>query len=71
MIGYARAKEYLLTGDLLTGAEAARIGLINRALPAGELDAAVDEIAQKLAIASNLCPRTRKRIPLRSVCNRR
>lgn len=49
LIGYARAKEYLLTGDLLTGAEAARIGLINRALPAAELDAAVDEIAQRLA----------------------
>jgi enoyl-CoA hydratase/carnithine racemase len=49
LIGYARAKEYLLTGDLLTGAEAARIGLINRALPADQLDAAVDEIAQKLA----------------------
>jgi len=49
LIGYARAKEYLLTGDLLTGAEAARIGLINRALPADQLDAAVDDIAQKLA----------------------
>jgi enoyl-CoA hydratase len=49
LIGYARAKEYLLTGDLLTGAEAARIGLINRALPADQLDAAVDEIAQRLA----------------------
>ncbi|MGO9512680.1 MAG: enoyl-CoA hydratase/isomerase family protein [Steroidobacteraceae bacterium] len=49
LIGYARAKEYLLTGDLLTGAEAARMGLINRALPAAELDAAVDEMAQRLA----------------------
>jgi enoyl-CoA hydratase len=49
LIGYARAKEYLLTGDLLTGAEAARIGLINRALPADQLDVAVDEIAQRLA----------------------
>jgi enoyl-CoA hydratase len=34
LIGYARAKEYLLTGDLL---------------PADQLDAAVDEIAQRLA----------------------
>jgi enoyl-CoA hydratase len=49
LIGHARAKEYLLTGDLMTGAEAARIGMINRALPAAELDAAVDGIAQRLA----------------------
>lgn len=49
LIGYARAKEYLLTGDALTGAEAARIGLINRCVPAESLDAAVDELAQRLA----------------------
>ena len=47
--GYARAKEYLLTGDLLTGEEAARIGLINRSVPAEELDRTVDEFAQRLA----------------------
>jgi enoyl-CoA hydratase len=47
-IGLARAKEYLLTGDLLTAAKAAEIGLINHALPAGELDAAVDTFCQRL-----------------------
>jgi len=49
LIGYARAKEYLLTGKSLTGEEAARIGLINHAVAAGELDGAVDEFAQRLA----------------------
>lgn len=49
LIGYARAKEYLLTGEALTGEEAAAIGLVNHALPAEELDAAVDAMAQKLA----------------------
>nr|WP_282446460.1 enoyl-CoA hydratase-related protein [Aromatoleum petrolei] len=49
LVGYARAKEYLLTGEMLTGEEAARLGLINHALAAEELDAAVDAMAQKLA----------------------
>jgi enoyl-CoA hydratase len=49
LIGYARAKQYLLTGDSLTGEEAAKIGLINFAYPAAELDAAVDTCAHKLA----------------------
>ena len=42
LIGYARAKEWLLTGDMMTAAEAARMGLINHAVPAEELDAKVD-----------------------------
>ena len=49
LIGYARAKEYLLTGDALTGEEAAGLGLINHALPAEELDGAVDAMAHRLA----------------------
>jgi enoyl-CoA hydratase len=49
LIGYARAKEYLLTGDLMTATEAARIGLINHAVPADELDARVDAFADRLA----------------------
>jgi enoyl-CoA hydratase len=49
LIGYARAKHYLLTGDLIPAPEAAVMGLINFALPAAELDAAVDKYADKLA----------------------
>lgn len=48
LIGYARAKEYLLLGDAITGEEAAKIGLINRAVPAEDLDRVVDEYAQRL-----------------------
>ena len=48
LIGYARAKEYLMTGDALTGAEAARIGLVNHAVPGAELDGRVDGFADRL-----------------------
>lgn len=49
LIGYARAKEYLMTGDLIPAPEAARIGLINRALPAEELDQFTAQFAKRLA----------------------
>ena len=48
LIGLCRAKEYLLTGELLTAREAAEIGLINRCLPAEELDAVVDDYCERL-----------------------
>jgi enoyl-CoA hydratase len=49
LIGWMQAKRYLLTGDMLTGREAADIGLVTFAVPQEELDAKVDEWAQKLA----------------------
>ena len=49
LIGYARAKEYLLTGELIAAPEAARMGLINRAIPESDLDATVTEYAMRLA----------------------
>jgi len=47
-IGLGRAKEYLLTGELVTAAKAAEIGLINHCVPAGELDTAVDAFCDRL-----------------------
>ena len=49
LVGYARAKEYLMTGDPLTAHEAERIGLINHVVPEAELDARVAAFAKKLA----------------------
>jgi enoyl-CoA hydratase len=49
LIGYARAKEYLMTGDPLMATEAARIGLINHCVPADELDATVLALATRLS----------------------
>ena len=47
-IGLGRAKEYLLTGDLLTAKKAEEIGLVNHCLPPEELDNAVREFCNKL-----------------------
>ena len=49
LIGYNRAKEYLFSGDPILAPEAARIGLINHAVPAEELDARVLAYATKVA----------------------
>jgi len=46
LIGYARARHHLLTGEALTGREAAEIGLIYRAVPRDRLD---DEVAAYVA----------------------
>ncbi|MBY0422459.1 MAG: enoyl-CoA hydratase/isomerase family protein [Parvularculaceae bacterium] len=47
-IGLARAKEYLLTGELLSAEKAAAIGLVNHCVPAAELDAAAAAFCRKL-----------------------
>jgi len=49
LLGYTRAMEYLLTGDLLNGKKAAEIGLINHAVPAAKLDEVVNEFTDRLA----------------------
>lgn len=48
LIGFARAKEMLLTGDMMRAADAAAMGLINYAVPAHELDAKVEEMVGKI-----------------------
>jgi len=59
-LGPARAKEYLLTGDALTAAEAERIGLVNHVVPAAELDAAAMAFAARLAAGAPLAVRYTK-----------
>jgi enoyl-CoA hydratase len=59
-VGPARAKEYLLTGDPLTAAEAERIGLVNRVVPAADLDAAATKMAERLAAGAPLAIRYTK-----------
>lgn len=49
LLGWARAREYLLTGDALTGKEAAEIGLVNRSVPRQEVLPVALEWADRLA----------------------
>ncbi|MBD3008478.1 MULTISPECIES: enoyl-CoA hydratase/isomerase family protein [unclassified Streptomyces] len=51
-VGRNRALELLLTGDLVDADTAAAYGWINRAVPAAELDAFVDGVAEKIAALS-------------------
>src|SRR5438874_1942015 len=48
-LGLTRAKEHALTGRPLSGADAAGIGLINKAVPFGELESEVRATADRLA----------------------
>lgn len=59
-VGPARAKEYLLTGEPLAATEAERIGLVNRVVPAVELDAAATAVAERLAAGAPLAIRYTK-----------
>jgi len=49
LIGLHRAKELTFFADILSSAEAAEFGLVNRVVPDGELDAFVDGWARRLA----------------------
>jgi enoyl-CoA hydratase len=49
LVGQKKTRELLFTGDLVDGVEAARIGLVNRAVPGDRLEAEVDALADRLA----------------------
>lgn len=61
LVGVARAKEMLMLGRPIEGRQAADWGLIHRAVPAGELDAAVDGLVSELAGAATVAVGLTKR----------
>ncbi len=72
LVGFARAKEYLLTGDLMSAAEAERIGLVNHVVPADQLDEKVYGLARRLASGPMKSIRWTKQtvnIPLRQLAH--
>jgi 2-(1,2-epoxy-1,2-dihydrophenyl)acetyl-CoA isomerase len=51
LAGVTRAKEMLMLGEKISGTQAADWGLVHRAVPAAELDAAGEALVQRLAKA--------------------
>jgi len=61
-MGMRTALEMMLTGDSISGAEAARLGWANRAYPLDELDGAVVEMASRVAQVDPELAQLNKRI---------
>ena len=54
IVGRKKALEMVLAGEMLTAAEAERLGLVNKVVPKDQLEAATLELATKLAAKSPL-----------------
>jgi len=67
LVGVARAKELLLLGRPVTGADAAAWGMIHRAVPEADLGAAVDELVTELAESATVAVGLTKRSIHRSL----
>jgi enoyl-CoA hydratase len=61
LCGMARARYYLLTGEMVTGTEAERIGLVSKCVPPEEVLAEAFRVADTLATGSQLAIRLTKR----------
>lgn len=49
LVGPNRAKEFLMRGSIINGADAARLGLVNYAVPADQVMKKANELARELA----------------------
>lgn len=62
VVGSARARELILTGRVLTAAEAGRIGLVSEVVPAGEAVTRAMAIGEEIAARGPLAVREAKRL---------
>jgi enoyl-CoA hydratase len=67
LIGHQRAKEMLLTGDRITGVQAAAMGVVNRSVPAAELSEAAFGLARRYAAQPTYAARSTKMVVNRYV----
>lgn len=67
VMGLRQAKEFLFAGERLTAADAKTIGMVNRVVPASELEAVTLALAQRIAAAPPFAIRLVKRSLNRSV----
>jgi enoyl-CoA hydratase/carnithine racemase len=62
VVGLGRAKELVMTGRLIDGVEAERIGLANRVAPADELDAVTQALVDELLACAPVAVGLAKRV---------
>jgi len=62
LVGMHRAKELALLADIISAKEAEAMGLVNRVVPVGELDAFVDDWATRLAAGPPIALAQTKRL---------
>ena len=61
LCGMARARYYLLTGEMVSGTEAERIGLVSKCVPREQVLSEAFRVADTLAASSQLAVRLTKR----------
>jgi len=69
LVGLARAKELIFTADIIDAAEALRLGLINRVVPARELAAVTRDLAERIAAGPPLALRMAKELVNRAAAS--
>lgn len=62
LVGLHKAKELLLLAEIIDAAEAERIGIVNRIVPHGEIDAFTEKWAMRLAAGPPLALQMTKRM---------
>ena len=62
LVGYGKAMEMVLTGDLIDAPEARADGLVQRLVPDAELDAAAQALAERIAANAPIAVRLAKHL---------